>query len=153
MDTDLEQGQSSVFSTLNVGDEARGQLLEMAKWTKFLAIINFIGIGIMVIGGIAAGLALSRMDSAQLGPFAMLGGTGIVLFYLLIAATLFYPFYAMLRYAVSIRKALHSNDEGQFVFAIRSLKRVFKYVGIITIIGFAIWVTIFVIAMIGVAMR
>jgi len=42
-------------------DEASGYLDEIRKWTTFFSILGFIGIGLMIIFGIFAGLIFSKL--------------------------------------------------------------------------------------------
>jgi hypothetical protein len=129
------------MSSMEVDDQAKLTFLEMARWTQFLAIIGFIFLGLMVLGGIGMGLVLSNTSgySNQLGVLAGIGGIGIMMLYVLMAAVMFYPTYALLKYSTCIKAAMHQNDKQKFNEAIVHLKNVFRFYGIITIICLAIY--------------
>ncbi len=110
----------------------------MATWTKFLAILGFIGLGFMVLGGVALGVAVGTAATNQLGPIGSIGGIGIALLYILIAGIVFYPAYTLMKYSTGINVAVHTNNKQKFNEAIANLKNTFKFYGIITIISLLI---------------
>lgn len=112
----------------------------MARWTKFLAIIGFIFLGLVVVGGGIMGLAIgTSMYSSQYGALGGLGAAWIITMCLLIAGLMFYPAYALFKYSTVIKTAINTNNKQKFNEAIRYLKNVFKYYGIITIIALGIY--------------
>lgn len=144
----FDRGHSDIFS-MEVDDVAKSSFLEMARWTKFLAILGFIFLGLMLIGCVFFGVAVSNMPIYG----SMLGGsnaTGIMIVYFVIIAGInFYPIYALLKYSTSIRTALAANDKTKFNEAIGYLKSMFKYIGILMIIILAIYGLIFIIALLA----
>ena len=78
------------FSTLNQNLEitqvTKSIFLETAKWAKFLAILGFIGMGIMVIAGFFMGAIMSSLGSLSSysntpNPFGMIGSIFFVILY------------------------------------------------------------------------
>jgi len=145
----FNRGNSDIFS-LEVDDSSKSNFLEMARWTKFLAIMGFIVMGIVVLAGIGMA-AMVRSGLTAFGSYsavlAALGPMGVVLLYLLIAAIYIYPIYALLKYSTGIKYAMNNNDKTRFNEAIRYLRNMFKYLGILMVIilciyGFAIIVGI-----------
>ena len=65
-------------------------LNETRKWTKFLSILGFIGIGVMLIGGIFAGSYLGSMTSNIPGGTPVPGALYSVI-YVVMAIVYFFP--------------------------------------------------------------
>src|ERR1700752_3850326 len=86
---------------MELDETARATFLEMARWTKFLSILGFIAMGLMILGGVV----LSAVSASLPGdnPLAMIGATGVLLYFLVISALIFYPTYMLLKYSVSVK--------------------------------------------------
>lgn len=117
---------------IEVDEHAKATFLEMARWTKFLAILGFITLALLVVGGLfaAAFTAAAGFNS----PLSTLGVTGILLTFAVIVLICFYPFYGMLKYSVHMKAAVATQDKIKFNTAVVYLKNVFKFYGIISII-------------------
>lgn len=119
-------------------------LNETRKWTKFLSILGFIGIGIMIIVGIFAGsIFSSTIDNS------ITGGMGFpsVLFsfiYIIMAAIYFIPVLFLFNFSNKMKVALFSNNQEALYEAFNNLKRHFKFIGILVIVLLVIYVTIFI---------
>jgi hypothetical protein len=55
--------------------------------------------------------------------------------FLIWAVILFFPLMYMLRFANQMKTALNANDQGSLNISFQNLKRFFRYLGVITIIG------------------
>jgi len=126
-----DQRKSDIFS-FELDEYGRSNLLEMTRWTKFLAIVGFILMGIMLMAAIFSSMALSSLSSNPL--FAGLGGTALILFYVIILSLYFYPVYSLWKYSTLMKVALHTSDKKKFNDAIVYLKNMFKYFGIVTLV-------------------
>ncbi|MFI5196062.1 MAG: hypothetical protein ACHQD8_03145 [Chitinophagales bacterium] len=146
----FNRDNTDIFS-VEVDDYAKITFLEMARWTKFLSILGFICLGLMVIGGVAFGMMISSSPvfASQLGPLGSIGAAGIIILYLLIASLMFYPHYAMLKYAIGIKIALSTNNKTKFNEAIAYLKNMFKYSGIMTIIFLCLYGVLMIFGVMG----
>lgn len=127
--------------------QAQGFLRETAKWAKFLAIMGFIGLAFLVLGGISMllmGTAISEAQASmgQPSPFPV-GVLGFV--YIIMAVLYFFPIMYLLKFATNTKDALDSNNTERLTTAFENLKSHYKFVGIVTIIGiaFAILAVIF----------
>jgi hypothetical protein len=78
-------------------------LKETAKWTKFLAILGFVGIGLMVLGSLLMLFAPSSLMSNGDFPF---GGK---IFMMLLYWHLLFLYYFPISYLSIFRKILKSN--------------------------------------------
>ena len=124
---------------------------ETAKWGKFLSIIGFIGIGLMVfiILGllIFGGVAMSSIDG-----FGLMGGMGfgfVAVFYGFMIALYFIPTLYLYRYSTKMKIALDANDQESLSHSFRNLKSLYKFWGIFTAIIIGFYVLIFLFALIG----
>ncbi|MDE5422307.1 hypothetical protein L3073_08835 [Ancylomarina sp. DW003] len=112
-------------------------LREGRKWAKFLAILGFIGIGfgaiialIMLLGAGFAGFA-STYSSV---PFVAIG-----FFYLVIIGIYFFPIYYLLQFANKAKEALDSRSSQSLTESMRYLKGHYKFLGVMTIVMFALY--------------
>lgn len=132
------QETTPLFS-LSIDPATKAHLTETAKWARFLAIIGFMFILLMILLGVYSSLTVSRyMDEFEgMGNrgFASNIGVGVAVMYILIAVVAFFPFLFMLRFANQMRTALQTNNQGLFNASFQNLKVYFRYLGIITIIS------------------
>jgi len=95
-----------------LSNEAKGYLGETAKWAKFIAIVNFVFIGFMVLGSVSMGAVFSSMTEFSDNPaFAMMSGGMLAAFYLFFAAIWFIPTLFIYQFATKTQRALRLNDE------------------------------------------
>ncbi len=133
--------KSNLFD-LNVDAEISGYLSEAARWGRFLAIVGFIGCGFMFLFAIIFGLAPSQSPyMAQMGDMygtgAMASRGVLMIFYLLTGLLYIFPCIYLLRFSSRIKLALASADQAVLNAAFLNLKSLFKFMGVITIIGLA----------------
>ncbi len=150
----MEQDQNQSLFGLNVDAQAKGFLIEAAKWGKFLAIIGFIVCVLIVLGGIVVATQYSELDNAfstygESNPFEKLG-PGIAAIYIVLAAIYFFPCLYLLRFSSQVQTAMYTGNQERMTSAFKNLKSMFKFVGIMTIIVIAIY--ILAIVVLGVAM-
>ena len=149
MENHINEHTDSMYVTNN--HEIKTTLAETARWGKFLAIVGFISLGLIVLLGLFMGTFMTSMyGSANM--IAALGGIGFFLLYTLIAAIYYYPIYALYRFSVLMKRSLATNDTTQFAEATRYLKNMFKYIGIVTIIMLAMYGLFFLLGMMIAAM-
>lgn len=125
---------------LQVDEVIRAHMLETGRWTRFLAIICFIMIALIVFGGLAV-----MLMPASGGAASMYGATGATLglFYFVIAAVYLYPAIAMNKYANRIKRSIALEDQQMFTEAHKNMKGLFKYMGILTILFIILYVLLF----------
>ncbi len=136
------RGETDIFR-MEIDEYSKVTFLEMVRWTKFLAIIGFIFLGLMVLGMFSMAFAVAAFPGmAGMGgmsnSMAGLGAVGLVLMTLVIIGMTYYPIYGLLRYSTFMKKAMITNNKEFFHKAIVYLKNVFKYYGIcmIIVLGF-----------------
>jgi small-conductance mechanosensitive channel len=114
------------------------------KWSMFIAILGFIGIGILVIGGLFAWVFLTVFKSQETG--LGISETLVFLIVLVFAVIYFFPVLYMFKFSKHTSNAVRSLDKQELHKAFRNLKRYFVYIGIIIIVILALYVLAFIIA-------
>lgn len=127
--------------SLELDQQAFEALRESAKWSMFLAIIGFIGIGLMVIAAIIMGSVMAMIPDDGFGnsPFGAMKGFLSIL-YLVIAAIYFMPVYYLYKYASGMKNALNVRDSNLVSNALVSLKQHHKILGIMVIVLISLYI-------------
>lgn len=132
---------------LFIDDNIRYSLSNAAKWAKFLSILGFIFVGLMVIGAFSIGSILSMLPDTNPASAIMRGGGAMfTIIYLLVALLYFFPCFYLYRFASKAQNALLRNDQEYLHGAFHNLHRLYKFVGVLTIIG----LVFYVVALIGI---
>lgn len=129
--------------TFVLSHSAKIFLKETAKWSNFLAIIGFIGIGLMVLASFFIGSIFSMIPNYnQEIPFPTFFLSGV---YLIIALIYFFPVYYLYQFSSKLKKAFAHGDNATLESSFEYLKSHYKFVGIFTIvmIGFYVLMLIF----------
>ena len=121
-------------------------LKETAKWTKFLAILGFVGIGLMVLGSLVMLFAPSSLMSN--GDFPFGGKIFMMLLYLAFAVLYYFPISYLYQFSENTKKAIENNDNNAIRDAFEFLKSHYKFMGILTIILLSFYAIIIFIALI-----
>ena len=122
-------------------------LKETAKWTKFLAILGFVGIGLMVLGSLVMLFAPSSLMSN--GDFPFGGKIFMMLLYLAFAVLYYFPISYLYQFLENTKKAIENNDNNAIRDAFEFLKSHYKFMGILTIILLSFYAIIIFIGLIG----
>ncbi len=131
-------------ASLALEDQARSHLLEMAKWGKILAIVGFVMIGLMVLGGISMLTFASAFDAAGMG---VLGGASFFFIYLVLAGLYVYPTLRLYQFSTTTKRAIPNMDSAELTVGLGKLKSVFKFMGMLTVIIIGFYVLMIVISL------
>lgn len=101
-------------------------------WTLFLAILGFIGSGLMVLGGVGMGIVAAFTHQFQ----PALLGVGYLIFALLAV----FPSLALYRYATRIKELGRLRREVELEGAIDAQRAVWKLYGILTIVAIGLYI-------------
>ena len=126
-------------SELSISSQTKDHLHEAAKWAYFLSIVGFVGLGLMVLGGLISMFA----GAALQGSSGEMGVLGII--YLIGAVLYFFPTYYMFLFAQKIKAACSATSQSDLESGIENLKSFFKFVGIFTIVIISLYLLIFII--------
>ncbi len=122
---------------LRITDQIKTNLRETAKWARFLAIVGFVNIGLVVIAAIWMLSMTSSLPTDEVFPQAdAFGGIFhyIAYFYLIICIILFFPTLYLYRFGTITLKSLDNDAQFDFETGITNLKSFFKFIGIMTAI-------------------
>ena len=121
-------------------------LKETAKWTKFLAILGFVGIGLMVLISLFIVFANSMLPE-NIMPFG--SRMMIVFFYMIFAIIYCFPVYYLYKFSTNMKVALMNNDSKTIQDAFEFLKSHYRFIGIMMVIVFSLYAISIFIALIG----
>jgi len=93
-------------STAHLTNTMKNYLVDSAKWAKFLSIVGFVFIGIILIGALSFGFILELIGEAS--PFGLMGsfnpGIIIIGMYILMTGICFFPIYYLFNFSTGILK-------------------------------------------------
>jgi t-SNARE complex subunit (syntaxin) len=117
---------------LEIEEDSIKYLDATRKWTMFLAILGFIGIGIMLIIGIVAGLFLSVFKTES-----SLSTLEVIYFF---------PMLFLFRFSKHTSNAVKTLDKQELRKAFKNLRAYFVYLGILILVVLVAYVVIFAVA-------
>lgn len=140
---------------LQISPASQNFLNEAAKWGKFLSIIGFIFCGVLAIAAFFAPAMYSKLTVFNDLSSGMMGvaSTFIIIIYLAFAVVLFFPCYYLNKFSIKMRVALQTVNQENFEDSLKNLKSLLKFYGIFTIIVLSFYALIFILAMLGLAMK
>lgn len=149
--------QNTSLFEFGIDEMSRIHLAESAKWAKFLSIVGFIMCGIIVILSFFAGtiFSASMNQDNDYTDGAGFAGLGIIMtiFYLAIGVLYFFPCLFLFRFANQMTAALDTNEQITLNKSLQNLKRMFRYMGILTIIVISLYILAFVFGILGAALK
>lgn len=131
--------------SLKINDQIRAYLFETTKWAKFLAIVGYVGMGLMVLVAVFFMAGFSQFNEVTEGVYPMnFGFFGFI--YIIIAGVYYFPISYLYKFSINIKKALESDDEQLLTTGFENLKSLNKFMGIVTIFVLSLYALILVIA-------
>ena len=138
----METKQENFVNTdLILTPSSKDFLLYTSKWANFLAILSFVGIGLMVLGGLIVTVIGTSFSGFQTST-APMGLFGII--YMLIALLYFFPTLYLYNFSQNIQKALANSNQQNLDIGFENLKSFFKFIGIFTIITISLYILLFI---------
>lgn len=138
-------GENNLFIDWNL----KSILLTTTKWTKFLSIVGFVTIGLIVIAALAFG---SFLSSTMPDEFAGIGGGLIAFVYILVALFYFFPTWFLFKFSKDVKLGIELEDQELLSSGFNNLKRCFKFIGIFTLIILGLYGIIFIFGILGAAL-
>ncbi|WP_243347941.1 DUF5362 family protein [Parabacteroides sp. FAFU027] len=142
-----ENTEETTQTVLTLSSQTISFLDEIRKWTKFFAILGFIGIGFMVLLAIFMGTASSIFPMFGNGFGG--GSIFIAILYLAFAGLYAMPVIYLNNFSDKLKIALEQSRNEELESAFENLKSHFKFVGIMSIIMLAIYVIAIIFAIGG----
>lgn len=130
---------------LELNQLAKEALRDGSKWTFFLSIVGFVGVGLMLIAAIFMAISLSDLpdESAILGSFGIMKNI-FSLFYFIMAGLYFIPVYYLYKYSTNMKTALQFGDSNLVAEAFVNLKSHHKFLGISVIVILSLYLLILI---------
>jgi len=124
-------------------------LKEASPWLRFVGIVEFIGCGLMCLGGISFSITTSALPgmTEAVGNFPV---WILSLVYIIGGALVFFPAKFTYSFGVKIRNYQISSSAEDLELAFKNNKSLWKFQGIMLIISFAVVPVFFVIAIVGI---
>mgnify|MGYP006073421587 FL=1 len=132
---------------LTITSAAKGFLTETSKWCKFLSILGFVGLGLLLLSSFFINTIYSSMPQATTMPFNL--GIVMTIVYILIIAIYIFPIYYLYQFSLQLKKALISKDDETLASAFEMLKSHYKFTGVFSIIMLSIYVLAGIVGLMG----
>lgn len=135
---------TSESKKIEIEQETINDLDSTRKWTMFLAIMGFIGIGIILSIGLFAGVFLSIFKTGDT-PIGITEGL-VFIPVLIVAVIYFFPVLFLFRFSKHTTFAVKNLDKQALSKAIKNLKSYYIFLGILVIILITAYVFAFIAA-------
>ncbi len=138
------ESQEQTDRQLIINTDGKQNLTTTAKWSNFLAIVGFVMVAFMALIGVAI-LLISPVagDYEDFQAFEFISFSVLGILYIIIGVVYFFPSYFLLLFAKKTRNALKYDSQHNLNEGLSYLKKLAKFVGILTIISLAL--TLFII--------
>lgn len=130
--------------TIEIDAKTLTQLNRTRKWAMFLAIINFIFLGMIIVFGLLAGTFFKIFNYGEDGN--SIPGFLTFIPVAVVALVYFFPVLFLFRFSKKAALAIVTLDKTELHSAIKNLKLYFAYIGILIIIVFFIYFSVLFIA-------
>jgi hypothetical protein len=141
MDTLDTSQQVNEIPVLRLNDNSIVYLNEIRKWAKFLSILGFIGVGIIVLLALSIGSIMNLISALSPTPLPV-SPFFLTVFYLLIALLYFFPVLFLYRFSTKMKIALEERNETELTDSFSNLKSMFKFMGVMAIVILSIYLLI-----------
>jgi uncharacterized membrane protein len=120
-------------SGLQVSPRISDYLLEMAKWTNFVAIAYMIFLGLICVLMLVAGSFVATLFGSRGGELGASAGLGIlpILMVIPFLALAFYIMYTLYLAGKGIRQGIRENNQAALEGGIHKMRRFWKITGIL----------------------
>lgn len=119
--------------------EIKSFLKEVSKWSRFLAIIGYISLGLILLAALMLFLAGSTRSEYSRTEFKYLAFG-----YLFIAVLYYFPVNYLYKSGAYLKHALAENRQDLLAKGFENLKSHYKFIGITTIVILSIYVLLFI---------
>ena len=122
---------------LHIDNEIRSYLADTSKWARFIAIVGFVFVGLLVIIGFGYGAIFSSLTGNDDVPGFL--GYFIGFIYVVMAGIYFFPLLYLFRFSNFTKKGFQEADQVSLNLAFKNLKDHYSFIGILTAIMLAIY--------------
>ena len=133
----MEQNFSESLFDLQLDHEAGNHFRECSKWAKFLSIVYFVAVGIVLCVLLFAATALINAFQQFAPGFAGTGGFLVAVVIIALGIVLFTTV-LLYRFATLTKEGIERQDQLIFNRGLQALKNYFIVYGVLTILGLVI---------------
>ncbi len=129
-------------NTMHVNEQIKESLMTATKWSKFLSIIGFIGVGLLLIMSIVLMLGIfpmPGMNEMNQSPIMRIPFVMGSFLYIGLAALYFFPVYYLYKFSTETKEALIRNDEETLTSGMENLKKMFAFYGVMMIVVLSLY--------------
>ena len=123
-------------SPVGLTEGAVAHISGIRKWAKFLSILGFVFIGLMVVL-----IPVMIASSSYMGLYGV--GAATTIPFILVIALYVYPIYTLFMFSKHSKLAILGSDAAQYEIAFKFLKQHYQFMGILAIIILSIYAVIF----------
>ena len=130
---------------LTLSNDSVNSLMITRKWTMFFSVLGFIGVGFMFLFAVimlVAFLIGSNFGGIYEGWVLIL----LAIAYVALSVVYIFPMLWLMKFSTNMQKALEQTSENKLTEAFRYLKSHFKFMGILVIVLFGIYVLVGLVA-------
>jgi len=139
----MTQNEPNILESGGLSELSKAYLLETVRWTRFLAIMGFIFLGLMLLAAVFFMVSGSLL-AAYSTELAGLGTTGVGVLYLVAVLLYFYPIYALTKFSSCIKKGIRHENQELITEGFRYQKNMYKFIGILMIIVLVLYLLIII---------
>ena len=125
------------MNQLTITEEGTKNFKSISKWATFLSILGFVYTGFIGLMGLVF-LIVFPLIGDELGTPIPVPMNYFGIIYILIAVIYFFPVLYLFRFSDKTKSAFQLGDQETFDTAIENLKKMFKFMGVMTIIFLSI---------------
>lgn len=143
----MENQQTENNTGLQITEQTIRNLNITRKWAKFIAIVNFVFLGLLALVAIfliIAGAGLGMSLNMPSFPFSIVG-----IVYLVIIAIAFIPNLYLFKFATNMGRAINLREQMSSEQSFRYLMAYFRFIGILLLISVCIYVLMIIIYLIA----
>ena len=133
----MEQNFSESLFDLQLDQEAGNHFRESSKWAKFLSIVYFVAVAIVLLVLVFAATALINAFQEFAPGFTGAGGFMVAVVIIALGIVLFTTF-LLYRFATLTKEGIERQDQLIFNRGLQALKNYFIVYGVLTILGLVI---------------
>ena len=138
----MEENQSIL--ELQVDQTASKNLSDAARWAKFLSIVGFVGVALMIICILALQSRIVEALSEIIPGLSTASGMALVVTtFIIVAVIVGILMYFLLRASILIKRGIGTRNQEVFNSGLASLKAYFTMYGVLTILGLISTITSF----------
>ena len=131
----MENKQEDSFLQMHLDYDGGNILQETVRWSRFLAIVGFIGLGIILVGCALASSTFFTLFSTLAPGGQLLGGALVVVLLLALLAAWGTAVFMLFRFSALTRRGITQQDQVVFAEAMKCLKIYFIISGVLGVLS------------------